>query len=108
MTPKNITLGHQLAKAELSKAEDAISRAKDGLDVDALGETSLRYTLDQIAKAMAWMSATRQILEAFQAQMGFAKAEELARRRLADPAYTPSINEILDNPDGFLEGFREV
>ena len=91
----------------IAKIWDALRRTNDGLQVHPLNSGSLDYTLKQLAFVMAYASEIREALEKLQAKRGEAAVQELARRRLADKSYTPSINEVLDNPDGFLDGFRE-
>jgi len=107
MTTDNMTFFQSEARAEIRKAADALSRALDGLDVSELDDTSLRYSNDQITKALAWASAAREALEGLISLRGMEHARDLARRRLADPAYTPSAKEAILDMDGFMEGFRE-
>jgi hypothetical protein len=87
---------------ELRKSLDAISRCQDGLD-----QKCLDYSLVQLATAFAYLSAAREMMEKIVAQGNAEKLEAMARARLADPAYTPSIEEALANPDSFMDGFRE-
>ncbi len=94
-------------RTQIVKTLDALRRASDGLGVEPLGTGSLAYTLQQFALVLAYVSEAREALENLQARRGEAAVEELARRRLADKTYTPSVNEVLYNPDGYMEGFRE-
>lgn len=90
------------------RAEDAMRRACDGIDGDALSAVGIVYALKQLALAMGWASAARDKLERVVAYQGACLAEEMARSRIADQAYTPSVHEVLRNPSGFMDGFREV
>jgi hypothetical protein len=97
----------QLASSSLAKAIECRQRIRMDLAGPEISNTTLKYALEQTCKLLAYVSQAREALERIQTARGVAIAQELARKRLADPAYTPSINEVADNPDAFLDGFRE-
>jgi len=63
--------------------------------------------LNALAESFALLSTARSILELEHQWASCADAEEQLRRRLADPAYTPTVAEVLEDPVSFVEGFRE-
>jgi len=107
MTKGEEKLAFNKAFIALKKCADTCCRAHDPFDAWQWSESDIAYALEQIGKMLAYASEARQELERVEVARGVANASELARKRLADPAYTPSINEVADGPDAFLDGFRE-
>jgi len=89
-------------------ALDAFERARGSLEMENFSMGPIDYALKQIAMAMAWGSEVRHNLETVKANRDFAMAQELARKRLSDKTYTPAIDEVMEDPKGFIDGFREV
>ena len=101
--------GQCMRKASLLLAKAVECRQRIGLDLDSdeFSNVALKYVLEQVQRMCAYASEARAELEKIQVARGVAIAQELARRRLEDPSYTPSINEAADNMNSFMEGFRE-
>lgn len=91
----------------LRMSSDALQRSKDGLRYSAAGDFDGVYSSLQLARAFAWLSEARELLERNQAASCSAAALELEKQRVADPTYTPSLNEAADNVTKFVDGFRQ-
>jgi len=88
-------------------AIDELERCRGALEMEQFSMQPIDYALKQATMALAWASQVRHSLETIKAHRDYLLSCELERARVADPTYTPSIKEVLENPDAFLDGFRE-
>jgi len=95
------------AKKDAFLAIDALERTRGALDMEKFSMQPIDYALKQATMALGWASSVRHSLETIKAHRDYQLSCELERARLADPTYTPSVNEVLENPDAFIDGFRE-
>jgi type II secretory pathway component PulF len=103
---------HQDLKAEiesgLTKIADCAQRIRDQVPEGNHSFKDLAYIAKQLAFLMAAGSDMRRSIEALEGAKLVERAKQMQRERLRDETYTPTIEEALENPDDFAEGFREV
>jgi len=87
---------HQKASTAVYCAIDSLERIQGTLSYGKISPTDLRYAGQQLALALAYASQARELVENELARIGMASFEEQQRKRISDRAYTPSINEVLE------------
>jgi hypothetical protein len=97
----------ELARINLEAAVAHLDFAIGGIEEGRKKDPAFGYALDQLTAAMAFASAARQAMEEEQSRCNHESQLETARRRLCDPAYTPLVEEVFEDLDSFMEGFRE-
>lgn len=95
---------HQKAVSAVYCAMDSLERINGILTYGNISPEDMRYAAQQIALALAYASQARELLENELARIGMENFAELQRKRLSDRSYTPSINEVSEDPDSFIDG----